>query len=379
MLKRTSRISILSLVLLAPAALGFAAADLAETTSSPDVTITVDGGTLVVNDEDAVIEDGAPPALTDLGALPGATDLQAYHLRDSGDQLFVLDTTATVGIVTAEPRDVVVYDGSSYSIAFDGSAQGVPDGSRVDAVTENEDGDLILSFDTTVDLGGGVVADDEDLVLFDSVGGASLLLDASAAGIDGALDLDGAHYIRASQNLLVSFDTSGTVAAVTFDDEDVLEYDDDSGSWELSVDAATAEPDWLAADLSALHAVRSCASLNGDTDADLLCDDEDPCPIFANGLPIVDSNGDGIPNECQCGDANGDGELQFADAFQIAICAGPGGNCTADPSLADTDNNGQLQNGDAFLLASTVNPGGPPAYLLTCARRPSGAPPPPGP
>lgn len=71
----------------------WAAADLATTSSSPDVTISV--GTETVHDEDAVFEDGGT-AIEDLGPLVAASDLQALDIEYNGDALFTLDISTNL-------------------------------------------------------------------------------------------------------------------------------------------------------------------------------------------------------------------------------------------------------------------------------------------
>ena len=221
--------------------------------ASPDIT-TVLGG-MTVNDEDVAEDDlSGGLGLAPLGALPSAADLSAYHVLASGEQLLAFDTTVSLpGGLTAEPRDVVRYNGATYSLEFNGAANGVPAGAQVDAVSVLFGGDLLLSFDTTVAL-DGITADDEDLVRFNG-GSFSLFFDGSMAGVDGALDLDAAHHIDANGHLLLSFDGSGTVGGVAFDDEDVLEYDPLSGTWLLAYDGSTHHSGWLTADLDAVHAL----------------------------------------------------------------------------------------------------------------------------
>lgn len=109
--------------------------------------------------------------------------------------------------------------------------------------------DVVLSFDTTVALAGGVVAADEDLVSLDGVS-YSLLFDGSALGIDPALDLDGAS-VGASGELLVSFDSGGTVGGVTFDDDTVLRRSS-GGAWSIAFDVGSAHAGFGGADVVAV-------------------------------------------------------------------------------------------------------------------------------
>lgn len=63
--------------------------------------------------------------------------------------------------------------------------------------------------------------------------------------------------LSANGRLLLSFDVSGTIGApaVSFDDEDVLEYDPSGGTWEPAYDGSAHYPGWPAADLVALFAI----------------------------------------------------------------------------------------------------------------------------
>ena len=163
-------------------------------------------------------------------------------------------SVALPGGVTANAGDVVRYDGVTYSVEFDASAEGVPEGVKVDAVTTAVGGNLVLSFNTSVALSGNTF-DDEDLVEFDGIS-FSGLFDGSGEGIVQSLDLDGAHIFESNGNLALSFDTSGTVGGVTFDDEDVLEFTPGAGTWEMAWDTSVERAEWSSgADVDALQLV----------------------------------------------------------------------------------------------------------------------------
>ena len=133
---------------------------------------------------------------------------------------------------------------------------------------------------------------------------------------------------------------------------------------------------WVDTGLTAQPAAQglALASACEDGDGDDVCNASDPCMSYAN-TDFTDSNGDGIPNECQCGDTGANnGLLQAADAFAIASCVTSPGTCTQDIGLSDTDNNGMFQSADAFNVATQVISGSATAYTLTCARRPEGTP-----
>jgi len=220
---------------------------------SPDVTVDFAGSLL---HDETVVEDNLAGTLTplNLGVLPDRAAITAYHRRPNGDQLFVLDITVNLGGLVLTPRDVIRYDGSGYSLELDGAAAGLPDGAAIDALTEVS-AKMAISLDSSALL-PGIHVDDEDLVLLDGKL-PMLLFDGSAAGVDPALDLDGADAFP-SGNLLLSFDGSGVVGGtVLFDDEDVLEYDPKTGTFELVYDGSILQPGWPAADLEALAAEQS--------------------------------------------------------------------------------------------------------------------------
>ena len=51
----------------------------------------------------------------------------------------------------------------------------------------------------------------------------------------------------------MSFDTSGQVGGVDFDDEDVLEYDVGGATWSMAYDGSAEHADWVQSDLDAVH------------------------------------------------------------------------------------------------------------------------------
>ena len=227
---------------------------------SPDVTVVLAGETL--NDEDLAEDDLAGTVtLVNVGTLPSSADVNAYHGLSGGDQLLSFDTTVSLpGGIIAGPGDVVRFDGTTYTIEFDSTANGLPTGVLTDAVCVIPDGGLLLSFDITVNL-GDITADDEDLVRLEDAN-FSLFFDGTGSGVSATLDLDGAHYL-CNGNLLLSFDGSGKVDSVAFDDEDVLEYDPAYGTWELAYDGSYQHAHWAVADLDAMTALEVTVNISG--------------------------------------------------------------------------------------------------------------------
>jgi hypothetical protein len=208
-----------------------------------------------VNDATVVTDDRAGNVVVDdlsIDALPANLAVDGFHRQDSDNVLFSLETTAVLGSIVVRPGDVVRYNqvSNSYDLAFDASAVGLPDGVNVEAVSMRGSR-LILAFDTAVLL-DGIVFQDEDLAGYDGTV-FTMMFDGSAAGVAPGLAVDGAE-VLANGQLLLSFDGSGQVGGnVLFADEDVLEYTT-GNIWELVFDGSVAAAAWVAADLQALAA-----------------------------------------------------------------------------------------------------------------------------
>ena len=216
--------------------------------ASPDITIDLGSGVVPADQDVAVDNQLGIVVIENLGALPEASDVIALGLDVNGDHFIAFETTTALpGGLTARPGDIIRYNGASYSTEFDASAAGLPSGVATDAVSLSAGG-LLLSFDTTVDLSGGLVAADEDLVEWDG-SSFTLIFDGSSQGLDTALDIDAAQAVGGGA-FLMSFDTTGVVSGIVFDDEDVMRFD--GANWSMEFDASAANPAWSPADLDAV-------------------------------------------------------------------------------------------------------------------------------
>jgi hypothetical protein len=111
---------------------------------------------------------------------------------------------------------------------------------------------------------------------------------------------------------------------------------------------------------------------DGNRDADILCDEEDPCKFFTNTWPLVIGNPSGIPDECLCGDFDGDGFHSAADVAAINDCAAfIRFDCVSERDEVAEPVDGFYSATDADLVnrvAGFLDP----AYTLECGRRPEG-------
>jgi hypothetical protein len=113
-----------------------------------------------------------------------------------------------------------------------------------------------------------------------------------------------------------------------------------------------------------------------DDDGDGVGNACDACPEWPNALTLVDTDGDGIPDDCQCGDFDADGFLTGSDARNINKCSTgslPEDQCPLD--LLDVNNDGRLTGSDARDV-NKGSTGSLETYQLRCPRRPHGEPPP---
>lgn len=293
---------------------------------SPDTT-TVLGG-VVVDRRQPAEDDGATVTPTALGpsapglALPAGANLDAFDRMANGDVVFSTDITVAVAGLAAPgvagPADVVLVDAQGPTLVFTPAAAGLPAGTDVDAVGLEPDADLLLSFDTTVNL-NGVVVEDEDVVRIDGQGGAPVIVyDGSAQGVAAGLDLDAVYRSLDDAHLLVSFDGSGNLGGIPFDDEDVLDWNPTNGAYAFAYDGSAPPAAWSAgADLDAV------SGFAADTDGDGVGDAGDNCPRVANASQ-ADTGGvgpsslpDGIGDACQCGDVNNDGRVTGLDGTLV--------------------------------------------------------------
>jgi len=142
-------------------------------TFSPKANTTLDG--LVLADEDVVRYDGATCTVTTIfdgttAGLLSTVNVDALAMKDGVLYLSFAGQANVPGIAgKVDDSDVVAYDGSAFSLYFDGSAYGLAtDSEDVDAITFDEVGQLLLSTLGGYAIPGGLKGGDEDLLRFDA-------------------------------------------------------------------------------------------------------------------------------------------------------------------------------------------------------------------
>jgi uncharacterized protein YjiK len=144
---------------------------------------------------------------------------------------FTLLGPTTVGGIAVQDEDVVFFNGSTFSLAFDGSDVGITS-LRIDAFARLDATRLLFSFDTPGAVPGiAGTTDDSDIVLFTatSLGGVtsgtfSMYFHGADVGLTTAgEDVDAVELLGNGRILISTLDIA-TVSGVTADDEDLMRF-----------------------------------------------------------------------------------------------------------------------------------------------------------
>lgn len=202
--------------------------------------------------QDIVVEVGGQRGRRVISGVPATANLRDFQLDANGDLLFCLDVGTTLGGSYFRSADVVKLSGAGFSKAFDATAAGVPDGIGCDGVArEGVNGALLLSFDHAFAVGGTTLRP-ADVIRFAAGSFGTKVLDAVALGIDPRLNIDAVDSVGTTTDLLVSFDTGGTVGGVHFADEDVLQLHLADGGWSMRFAMLPGSTRWARANLDGL-------------------------------------------------------------------------------------------------------------------------------
>lgn len=140
--------------------------------------------------------------------------------------------------VSFADEDVLLYNGVSgtWSLFFDGSANGLPTTADVDGFAV-QDGELFLSLESPATIPGLGQVDDSDVVGF--AGGIfRMMLDGSLYGLTTSYEDVDAIAFDADGRLLVSTMGAYTVPGLSGGDEDLIRFNQAGGSWDLYFDGS---------------------------------------------------------------------------------------------------------------------------------------------
>jgi hypothetical protein len=191
--------------------------------------------------------------------LPDTAILRDFHIQNDahGDYLFALDVGVTLNGTYFGPADVVRFNGSDFTREFDAAAAGVPAGVHCDGVARwGDTGKLLLSFDQTFTVAGKTIRP-ADVIVFSGGAFGKKLLDAHAFGLPANLNVDAVDTFRTKDYLLVSFDTGGKIAGITFTAADILQLHLTTGAWSKRYTMLGFSDRWSHANLDGLLAINN--------------------------------------------------------------------------------------------------------------------------
>lgn len=186
--------------------------------------------------------------------LPERTNLRDFQIDNNGDVLFALDVGVTLGGAYFSSADVIKYSAGVFSKAFDAASAGVPDGVHCDGVARlGATGPLLLSFDHIFAVAGLTIRP-ADVIAFNGTAFGAKVLDAKTLGLPSTLNVDAIDAIGTTTDLLVAFDTGGSVGGVAFSREDILQLHLADAGWSKRYALSSFSDRWGLAHLDGLAA-----------------------------------------------------------------------------------------------------------------------------
>ncbi len=164
-----------------------------------------------------------------------------YFAGSTDTVMIALSTTgsATLGGLGFNDEDIVNYNCSTdvAVMMFNGSSAFSND-EDVDAFHILENGHIVLST-TSSALIGGVWMQNEDLVEYDTTTGTAVMLFDGSTIFSNDEDIDAA-FVTDSGTIMLSTTGSASIGSLSFQDEDIVEYDRSTGTATMYFDGSTA-------------------------------------------------------------------------------------------------------------------------------------------
>jgi hypothetical protein len=202
---------------------------------SPDIPVSI--GSDSFEEKQVFHHDDPGFSLQFSPPLDDRTNVVGYSFGESWEK-FTVDVKTYLDGTTFFCRDLIQYEEGHYYRAFSGFAQGMPPGVCIDAVTVFPDERIVFSVDVPVTL-GGTDYQENDLIHWDGAS-FSLYFDGSANGIPDGVNIDGVR-INPAGRLFLSVDVPVRLGVIDVKDKDIVEYD---GGYSLIFDGASAGIPW---------------------------------------------------------------------------------------------------------------------------------------
>lgn len=226
----------------------FASGYFVDTTTPPAELFIVSTGTsatlggLSFNDEDLALydpnEDTASLYFDGNTIFSADEDVDAMHVLANDHILLSTSDQATIGGLTFENEDIVDYDpvADTAAIIYDGSAVFTAD-EDVDAVGVNASGHILLSTTGQATI-GSLTFEDEDIVDYNPQNGTATIIFDGSAIFASDEDVTSVHELS-NGNFVISTETAATIGSLSFENEDLVEYDTSTGIATMYFDSDT--------------------------------------------------------------------------------------------------------------------------------------------
>lgn len=152
--------------------------------------------------------------------------ISGLSVAEADASYFVLQHHVDLGSgLVARPNDIIVSDASGLNLAFDADTEGIPDGVKIDALHRVESGQWVISIDVHAELGGTTYSDG-DLIGHD---GTEFFLVASEAdlGLENSADVTGITQGTGGRWLVTLASGGQTLDGMVYFSGDVLLGDSD--------------------------------------------------------------------------------------------------------------------------------------------------------
>jgi len=168
--------------------------------------------------------------------LPEAANIDALDYLNEKAVYFSLDSTSRVVDAIYDDEDIIFWNGSAFSMAWDGSANGLPECADIDAlhIVNKSPLSFLFSIDGNANLTGVGFVNDEDIVSFNGSIFVDVPFAGSSEGIPRNADLD-ALAVRSDTEWIMSFDVPLLVDKIFADDADLLVWNPVKASFETSL------------------------------------------------------------------------------------------------------------------------------------------------
>jgi hypothetical protein len=250
---RAAGMAAMLLAVLGPATVAAQSPPVSQLQYSADAGGNIVGASRYAARNDYVVDDTIGiRARAQIGGLGDRVNLRDFQIDGNGDLLFAIDTGVALGGTYFAMGDVILRHNGVFTRAFDAAAAGVPAGVGCDGVARSGvAGNLLLSFDRTF-AAGGITIRPADVIAYSGAGFGPKVLDAAARGLPGNANVDAVDAIGTSTDLLLSFDSAGSVDGLPYADEDVLQLHLATGAWSLRFALLANAARWGPLDLDGL-------------------------------------------------------------------------------------------------------------------------------